>query len=196
MSEDIIFRRRTTINNGILFELMESKGIKSFAELSRLSGISRDHVTRINKMYIGGLSEPLAKLAKYFNVTVDYLISDSMRSVARKFRGIQTVEEKYIDSVEVVGMLEAKNERATTYLPEHIEQEYDFKKLRVVVDCVLNERERRVIYARFGMDEDAKTFEDIARKEGVTRERIRQIEQKSLKKLRHRGVIHILEGMG
>ena len=51
---------------------------------------------------------------------------------------------------------------------------------------VLNERERAVIEDRFGFKDDiAHTREEIGRKFGVTRERIRQIEAKALRKLRH-----------
>ena len=50
----------------------------------------------------------------------------------------------------------------------------------------LGERERDVIAMRFGLtDGRAHTLEEVARAFQVTRERIRQIEQKSLKKLKH-----------
>jgi RNA polymerase primary sigma factor len=50
----------------------------------------------------------------------------------------------------------------------------------------LTERERDVILMRFGLvDGQAHTLEEVARCFQVTRERIRQIEQKSLKKLKH-----------
>lgn len=52
--------------------------------------------------------------------------------------------------------------------------------------CVLSERERDVILMRFGLlDGQPHTLEEVARSFCVTRERIRQIEQKSLKKLKH-----------
>ncbi len=50
----------------------------------------------------------------------------------------------------------------------------------------LSERERRVIELRFGLvDGRARTLEEVGRIFGVTRERIRQIEHKTLAKLRH-----------
>lgn len=50
----------------------------------------------------------------------------------------------------------------------------------------LNERERRVIEYRFGLlDGHPRTLEEVGREFGVTRERIRQIESKTLAKLRH-----------
>ena len=50
----------------------------------------------------------------------------------------------------------------------------------------LSDRERQVIVMRFGLDDGrAKTLEEVGREFNVTRERIRQIEAKALRKLRH-----------
>ena len=50
----------------------------------------------------------------------------------------------------------------------------------------LNDRERQVVRLRFGLEDgQAKTLEEVGREFGVTRERIRQIESKTLAKLRH-----------
>jgi RNA polymerase primary sigma factor len=51
----------------------------------------------------------------------------------------------------------------------------------------LNEREREVVRLRFGLGDntEARTLEEVGREFGVTRERIRQIESKTLAKLRH-----------
>ncbi len=50
----------------------------------------------------------------------------------------------------------------------------------------LSDREKKVIQLRFGlMDGHPRTLEEVGREFGVTRERIRQIESKTLSKLRH-----------
>jgi RNA polymerase primary sigma factor len=50
----------------------------------------------------------------------------------------------------------------------------------------LSEREQEIVRLRFGLDGGrAKTLEEVGREFGVTRERIRQIEAKTLAKLRH-----------
>ena len=59
---------------------------------------------------------------------------------------------------------------------------------RAVVDALdeLSDREKAVVRLRFGLDDgQARTLEEVGKEFGVTRERIRQIESKTLAKLRH-----------
>jgi len=59
------------------------------------------------------------------------------------------------------------------------------EQLNEVLDT-LTEREQKVLRLRFGLDDGkARTLEEVGRKFNVTRERIRQIEAKALRKLRH-----------
>ena len=68
----------------------------------------------------------------------------------------------------------------------------DVAQRRELVDAVsleldhLPDRDRRIIDKRFGISSgEPQTLDDVAKQEGVTRERIRQIEQKTLARLRH-----------
>ena len=52
--------------------------------------------------------------------------------------------------------------------------------------ATLNPREQRVLQLRFGLEDGrSRTLEEVGKEFGVTRERIRQIEAKALRKLRH-----------
>jgi RNA polymerase primary sigma factor len=61
--------------------------------------------------------------------------------------------------------------------------------LKEQVEAVLDSltgRERRVLQLRFGLEDGrARTLEEVGKEFNVTRERIRQIEAKALRKLRH-----------
>ena len=59
------------------------------------------------------------------------------------------------------------------------------EQLNEVLDT-LTDREQKVLRLRFGLDDGrARTLEEVGREFDVTRERIRQIEAKALRKLRH-----------
>ena len=65
---------------------------------------------------------------------------------------------------------------ANTMLKEQLEE----------VLVTLTEREQKVLRLRFGLDDGrARTLEEVGKEFNVTRERIRQIEAKALRKLRH-----------
>lgn len=68
------------------------------------------------------------------------------------------------------------------------------EKIRDVLDT-LTDRERQVLEQRFGLvDGYSRTLEEVGRQFKVTRERIRQIEAKALRKMRHPTRIRKLEG--
>lgn len=59
------------------------------------------------------------------------------------------------------------------------------EQIAVVLDT-LNEREQKVLKLRFGLEDGrSRTLEEVGKEFDVTRERIRQIEAKALRKLRH-----------
>ncbi|MBI2947195.1 MAG: RNA polymerase sigma factor RpoD [Verrucomicrobia bacterium] len=73
---------------------------------------------------------------------------------------------------------------------------YNLLKTKLAdVLCTLTERERKVLELRFGLvDGYARTLEEVGKQYRVTRERIRQIEAKALRKLRHPTRIRQLQG--
>ena len=74
-------------------------------------------------------------------------------------------------------------------LDDVVIHEVEQKNLREKIDELLtglNDQEQKVLRMRFGLDDDdPKTLEEIGIVFGVTRERIRQIEAKAIRKLRH-----------
>ena len=63
--------------------------------------------------------------------------------------------------------------------------DYVITQMEEILDG-LNEREKRVLVMRFGLEDGMpRTLEDVGKEFNVTRERVRQIEAKALRKLRH-----------
>ena len=73
--------------------------------------------------------------------------------------------------------------------PEQIATSEYLKNQMNEILNTLQERERKVLALRFGLEDGVtRTLEEVGREFGVTRERIRQIEAKSLKKLREKSL--------
>lgn len=75
-----------------------------------------------------------------------------------------------------------------------IEEMVENRELRRMLDDVLDtltEKEKKVIRLRFGLEDNRQwTLEEVGKLFNVTRERIRQIESKALRKLRHPSRLH------
>ena len=75
---------------------------------------------------------------------------------------------------------------------KHVDHESMAMELRQVSDKVLKDREKQIVCACFGIGETEKGLEEIGDKMGLTRERVRQIREKSITKLRDSGNVKIL----
>ena len=110
---------------------------------------------------------------------------------------VERVREILKISQEPVSLETPSGEEEDSHLGDFIQDEHlpvpaeaaAFTLLREQLDEVLDtltERERNVLRLRFGLDDGrARTLEEVGKQFNVTRERIRQIEAKALRKLRH-----------
>jgi RNA polymerase primary sigma factor len=118
-------------------------------------------------------------------------IADQMGITVERVREIQKVAQEPVSLETPIG------EEEDSHLGDFIEDEdapapaeaagYQLLKeqLEEVLDTLTN-REEKVLRLRFGLsDGRARTLEEVGQVFGVTRERIRQIEAKALRKLRH-----------
>ena len=55
-----------------------------------------------------------------------------------------------------------------------------------IISLIEQEREREIISRRFGLYDRRETLEQIGELLGITRERVRQIKEKAIRRLRHR----------
>ena len=75
---------------------------------------------------------------------------------------------------------------------KQVDHESMAMELKQVLGQVLKERERQIVCACFGIGETEKGLEEIGDKMGLTRERVRQIREKSISKLIESGYVKIL----
>lgn len=81
---------------------------------------------------------------------------------------------------------EAENAFCDNEKLDEVIDEHSLKEIIADALSTLSEREREVIIARYGLNGDKeKTLEEVGAIYNLTRERIRQIEKKALKRLRH-----------
>jgi RNA polymerase primary sigma factor len=118
-------------------------------------------------------------------------IAEQMELSSDKVREIQKISQEPVSLYTPVG------EEEDSHLGDFIEdseavvplERASFRLLQEQLESVLHtlsEREKEVIRLRFGLvDGQPRTLEEVGKKFGVTRERIRQIESKTLSKLRH-----------
>ena len=123
--------------------------------------------------------------------TIDPVLNRKWRQAVSKIRDIKRISMDPMSLESPVG-----NEDSTEYgdfIPDESAQEpvdaASKELLREQIRNVLgflSEREREVLEMRFGLNDGKDhTLEEVGRSFGVTRERIRQIEAKALRKLRH-----------
>ena len=92
-------------------------------------------------------------------------------------------------SVSIEELVENEEEPADAFFFDDMLEEISQRELKQTLASILStltEKEQKVISMRYGLDDgEEKTLEEVGSEFNVTRERIRQIEAKALRKLRH-----------
>jgi len=123
------------------------------------------------------------------------ICSDLLLAVAGRLECNQIEAEEYLGYLNLFQSVEELMEENETVFNDcnMVEEEMifeinkkEFNRAVIEIFQTFDPREVRVLFLRFGFEDDkAWTLEEIGHEFGVTRERIRQIEAKAIKKIKH-----------
>ena len=130
-----------------------------------------------NSQHAEGHPPTEAEIARAFDLTEEQII-DTLTHTPIVFSLDTPIRD---DKASLLDMMADETQVAPD---EHAMHNALKAEIREMLDT-LDEREEEIIRLYFGLDEHEWTLEAIARKYNLTRERVRQIKEKALRKLRH-----------
>jgi RNA polymerase primary sigma factor len=180
------YRIEIKVKNNRLLTKMEKAGYASVAKFAEALGVNRDVIDRIVRMRSAALDEegyyrPEAlKIAEFLNCTPqDIYPPAQMRGTMKKNTAQITANANEVDSL-------TSSLRTLAFSPEKKLILDGAKQVLKAAMLRLTPREQRVLDLRYGLTYgEEKTLEEIGAMFGVNRERIRQIEMKALRKMKH-----------
>ena len=150
-----------------LFNQMRKNAKMSLDELSAASGVPKGTLAKISS---GITRNPSIETMLTLVHTLGYRLGDLDED------GTQVVSAREMEQLKKYRVLDVQGQKLVNTV---LQLEYD--RMTFVTD-----REQKVLRLRFGLDDGrARTLEEVGKVFNVTRERIRQIEAKALRKLRH-----------
>lgn len=163
-----------------------TRSIADYSTTIRLPVHKREELYKLvkleNELSMNGTVEvPLEKLAKEFGVSRTHLEKLKTEQMMGNITSLDLPIGE--DGGAFLGDFIEDN---GTPLPDVVVDEVGMREeIDKLIDTILDDRSKKVIQLRFGLlDGTSHTLEEIGKELGVTRERIRQIEVKAIKKMR------------
>lgn len=178
------YRIKVVVKNNLLLSAIEAAGYKSIAEFCRANGMIDSQVAALVAMRDRPLRETgeFSKTAKALMEALGAAPSDLWTEEQLYLKLHKNSAERAVDRADIHHFLESEQSSWTLPSPE---DQMIRAEASAVIEQVLEampERRKAVLKARYWDDQ---TLEDAAKTFGVTRERVRQMEARALRDLRH-----------
>lgn len=175
--------------HGIIYSYMRENNL-TIKQLSKIIGVGSAWLGGVINFKIIPVKldgESTQKLLSYFGLQYsDLFPSESLKIISGEHQVSKEIPKDRL--IQWTG--EQFDELPTI---EYREDNLLDQKIEEILNT-LNPREKEIIKLRFGLNgSNKKTYDSIAKSFGVTRVRIRQIEQKAIRKLRHPSRSNILK---
>jgi DNA-directed RNA polymerase sigma subunit (sigma70/sigma32) len=175
------YRVEIKVRNANILRIMEERGIGSVAELCRNTGVSQTAFGDIINLKLAPVNRrgewhpSVRKVCEYLFVMPADLFSEEQMTPLEKNKS--TIDVNF-DEISV--MLTDQSQDPLIAIENKTKNDF-------VNDTInhLPERQRRIMSLRYGLDGAEHTLSEIAEIEGISGNRVRQIEMQVLRKLRH-----------
>lgn len=179
------YRVEVKIKNNLIFQKIKEKGFPSVSSFCREYKISENTMSKLTNLRKsafderGGLRSTVQKLCDALNCLPEEIFPEFQLENAVKSNK-RTIE---MEEAEVKHYLERQE---MALLPDESINKEDRNNLLYEMLLTLTPKETQILGLRFGLqDGNPKSLEEIGKIFGVNRERIRQIECKAFRKMRH-----------
>ena len=164
------------IKQSILRSLSSTKGVM------RYPAYVHDNISKINKLRKKYKDEHNEfPTVEYMAKTLEFKVEEVNKCLSLINMSYVSLEEPFGDNINLHSIIPDEN-----YLEDEIFERFENNDLMALLNK-LNEKEKQVIIYRFGLfGADYMTLEDIGTKLNLTRERIRQIQNIALEKLKRK----------
>jgi len=161
--------------------------VHMYETINKVLKIERQSILKFNKIDIEWVTQQLdMNLVQYLEVKkIDYQFLH--------LASLDTIVSQEDEDTSLIDFIETRHHSGVDDVsealqdPELLVMKADQKRMLLELMDSLKDREKDVLFYRFGFNEgEPKTLEEIGQIYKVTRERIRQIESKALKKLREK----------
>lgn len=182
------YRVKVTVRNNLILSAINALGFKSGSAFAAQCGLTPQQLTKLIAMkkspinQDGEFCEDAKKLMEALGAAPSDLWTDRQLTLSLH----RNTGERAVEEIDIQHILENHIQAMTLPCPSEAMEAKDAESVIEELLDTLTPNEADTLRKRYGLGgQDELTLEQCARMKGVTKERIRQIEAKALRKLRH-----------